>query len=388
MSTVVTDSTADLARDVQRAYDGSDGVIVASGLETASGSESRDYLRRTSFRRSTLSQLPCPVILVLSEATWAWLALELPDLVRWFDGPFVAPVPEKRSSLQHSRPFVGYPIPPSEDVALDGLRGLATPMSEHLEEAESRLVVLGGPPGVGLTHFAARLQQERASRAARTVWPPGVSWINGQKRVSPLNTAVGPETALKTLGASPTIREWLEEAESDAFLIVPRGWLPDAGIAWLAELRGGIVLGTAQQGLSTSIGRARTVYIPPVYLHGDNDLAECGRVAMTSVLSARIRAAGFDQDSLITSGALARIAQLSGGVPGIAIELLSNCHETADRLPIDEEDVRHRALDLAASIQAGGGPTRFDTHHRQLVYAPDGPREVEHPLVRLRAEQP
>ncbi len=385
VTTLAVDPALDLVSDVQSIDRGS--VVLASGLETASEADVREYLRRTSFRRSTLSRLDRRVILVLPEAVWGWVARELPDLARWLAGPFVAPIPARARLLMASRAEVGLPVPPSEHVELDPLRGLSTPVTEMLQEAERKLVVMGGARGVGLTHMAARLQQERASAGQRCVWPPGVTYINGKKRVAPLVLATDMETGFpKVLPRCPTIREWLEEADEDAFLIVTRGWLPNEAIEWLARRRSGLVLGNAQQGLEKAIGKAVVHYLPPVVVHSQGEAGDAGRRALAAVLERRILASGFLVEEVATGAALDRIAYLSGGNPGIAIEMLEVAREEFGDQELDVTKAERAALGLASRMQRSNGRDRFDLHSHQLVYFPEGPREVVHPLLQLLDE--
>ena len=384
---VALDSASDLVADLS-VLDGEGGVALASGLEDVADSGVQDYLRRTSFRRSTLSKLTQRVVLVLPQRVWAWLARELPDLARWVVGPFVAPVSKTGRVLMASRAEVGLPIPPSEDVDLDPLRGMATPLDELLAQAEERLVVLGGPLGVGLTHIAARLQQEQSSSGRRSEWPPGPIVINGKRMVAPLSLAVGADTRfpkfLPGFPNYPNIREWLEAVDENAFLIVTRGWLPNEGIEWLSTRRAGLVLGTAQQGLMRALGRASVHYVPPVFVEGDGAVAKEGRSALAKVLTQRVEASGLRHEKVASNPVFRRIAALSGGVPGIAIEILQRSRDDIRDRPLTDTDVNQVAERIADKIDVTSGPDRFDRHCSQLLLAPDGPREVVHPLLRLR----
>lgn len=64
-------------------------TFIIHGLETLRRADREAYLRASSFARDRLREASNAIILVLATETWSWLGLQLPDLARWVDGPFL-----------------------------------------------------------------------------------------------------------------------------------------------------------------------------------------------------------------------------------------------------------------------------------------------------------
>lgn len=64
-------------------------TFIIHGLETLRRTDREAYLRASSFARERLREASNAIILVLATETWSWLGLDLPDLARWVDGPFL-----------------------------------------------------------------------------------------------------------------------------------------------------------------------------------------------------------------------------------------------------------------------------------------------------------
>ena len=77
-------------------------TFIIYGLETLRRADREAYLRASSFARERLREAANAVILVLTTETWSWLGLQLPDLARWVDGPFLMTCSEAEE-LRHRR---------------------------------------------------------------------------------------------------------------------------------------------------------------------------------------------------------------------------------------------------------------------------------------------
>lgn len=64
-------------------------TFIIHGVETLGRADREAFLRASSFARDRLREASVAIILVLATETWSWLGLQLPDLARWVDGPFL-----------------------------------------------------------------------------------------------------------------------------------------------------------------------------------------------------------------------------------------------------------------------------------------------------------
>lgn len=386
-------------------------VVLVHGFESVPRARAQAFLRRSNFTRARLAKTSRAVLLVVGSDTWAWLMMELPDLVRWADGPFVLPAvqspPHPLVGLPSLRAHLGVPIPPLLDQPLHHERGV-DPMANALAALEQgRLVVLGGPPGVGVSHLATKIEHEARARGWTTTWPPNVTRVNGLPMVG--DHAMIPNADVpfpKMFSPGQPFGRWLDYHRAD-IVIVPKVFA-DEGIAKLSkQRRSGVILSSTSAALAPESGFVMPVYVPPVRVESgaETELSvhEPGVSVLEEALDARARMLHRTLASALTKEALRFLILASGGVPSLLWHLAT---ETSRRgaldgvLPASEQTARVVALDMAFTwlekFRSVGSrsPTpnmrrrslrrREEDEGLRQVLIIDGMLErIRHPLVRL-----
>ena len=425
---VPVDEAEELAEAVARGKAVADGgPLLVHGFEDTSTGSSEEFLRRSNFQRARLANLAQATLLVMPADTWAWLANHLPDLARWCDGPFLLPPADSSESLDTGlralQPKLGRPLPHRLDIPLEAARGIDLDTGTLVKAASRQLILLAAPRGTGLTHIATRVQQHLVKIGLSAVWPPSRVIVNGQLRVGPPNMVPGdPRVPFpKRIGQVLALEEWLK-LHSDDILLLPRDWVETESLMRLASRHRGIVLGPYAQ--FESAGHLDAIYVPPVVVEKPHAIpilpsavservrrswdaylnprgwdfhyepVEAGIATMELIVRTKLAALGREVDDTIAAETLREVAQLSGGLPGACLDLLSRASAVAQRMGsslIGKTALSVAAVDLARSIQhahatatrgRGAGSRSFDTWHDQVVLIEGEPVETTHPLVR------
>lgn len=387
-------------------------TLLIHGFESVPLARTQAFFRRSNFTRARLAKLSIAVLLTVGSETWSWLVMELPDLVRWTDGPFLLPAietpPHPLVGLPWPRAHLGVPIPEELDRPLDRERGVDVfgPALDALEH--ERLIVLGGPPGVGVSHLAVRLEAEMRSKGRTTAWPPNVHDVDGQPMVGDRSMVPSADVPFpKTLSWQPFER-WLDAQSADV-IIVPRAFA-DQGRARLTKLRRcGIVLSSTTSALGSEAGFALPIYVPPVRVETGSEPEpvpyELGVTLLQDALETRARLLGHCITRALTPPALRFLVLASGGVPSLLWRLACETSRRAAleaQLPAPDSIARVVALDMGTKwlqlfrSQAGrvSHPSmrrrslrrrEEDEGLRQVLFIDHRTVRHHHPLVRLAA---
>lgn len=397
------DVDGDLAETLRTAKPAGKGAVLAYGLETVPRAEAEGYLRRSNFARARLVDVPVNALLVIDEAMWSWMAMELPDLVRWADGPFVLPAlarsPHPLHLLPQMIPRVGYPLDPRLDIDLEEARGVQVREEIAAALARSSIVTLGGHRGVGVWHTMATTAMELASSGTTIAWPPNLSIIDGRAMVGGRTEVTDPEVPpFETCDVKPFAR-WLEDQTADV-VFVPRPW--SAGATSLLRAKG--IAAVVAAPTSAVVGGAEApflerIYLPPVRVEDrDGATLDAGVTSMVAALSARVDILGTQLDAVMTEEAARLLARLSGGLPGFLWVLAEKASARAaggDGFPFTATVAELAVVDegrkwlsdlrkLATAKQTHGAAPDNPDHGTTLLVV-DGAETyaVVHPLARL-----
>jgi hypothetical protein len=366
-------------------------AVIVHGLEGMPLTERESFLRATSFARSRLRSVPVPIILVLGEETWSLLGMELPDLARWIHGPFTMK-DEDGDAGTAPRPLHIKPVP-------EILLKVSLPPDEHrnvdLDSAveawieRSGILVVGGPPGVGITSVAVRAR-ERLRAAGR-----GTAWTSDE-----LASKDGPKPL--------QLDSWLEE-HRDSIVIIDRELADTACPAVQRRGMNALVLGSSRMALERPEPGITQLYVPPIQVvEVDGSPFPPGLSAVVRRIRSDVKLQlDIDVDAFLTSDQLELLGLASGGLPGLMWRLVADVEHRSRRLGFPGTDptlIRTSIIDMSEALIAPFLEEEVELAIRHdlldfeleargavLFYVIDGRlRTIRHPLLalarRLRAE--
>ena len=395
------------------ASSGEPTAVLVHGFEAMPRAEVHRFFRRSNFMRGRLARAGQTVLVIVEADTWSWLVKEVPDLVRWADGPFLLPAlahgPHPLAGLRALRVEFGQPTPTGLDCPLDEHRGV-DPVAGALEAIKrGRSVLLGGPPGVGVRHTAVRVERHLSKAGMTVTWPPNTVMLNGRAAVGTRRTVSDPDVPFgKSLDAPRPFGSWAREQHADV-IVVPRPFAEGAAQV-IAELgkRALILTSTSDVHARTTSSSFEPVYVPPVRVERAIEPApetpfEPGMDSLRNALQERARAAGSSIDAALTSDARDFLIWASGGIPGVLWVLAEETSRRAalsEALPATLESARLVAADIGNAWEAGfrrrkvSGRTRRRTLRDrrenegivEILYVSKSVTRVLHPLIRMAGE--
>lgn len=373
----------DLLEPIDSSSDSGSQVFIVHGLEGMPSEERESFLRATSFARSRLRTMPVPIILVLGEETWSWLGMELPDLARWMHGPFVMGDDEHagatRSSL-HIKPALR--LLADVPFLLDEERNVEIDPTLDAWIDRGGVLLVGGPPGVGITSIAARARDRLEATGVKTAWT---------------NEGLGAEKGERVL----RLDEWIEQ-HRDEVLIVDREFSALAAGALQRQGLRGLVLGSSLAALGKPEKGVMKLYVPPVQVVEADGAPHSSGVA---IMVKRIRyelgqQLDIDIDSLMTLEQLELLGQACGGLPGLMWRLVADAEHRTRRIGLSNVDsplIRAVVIDMAKALAAPASDAEVERAIQEnlldfgleargavLFYVIDGRlRTLQHPLMML-----
>lgn len=387
---VRVEAHTDLLESVETAVESKPSdVLVVHGLEALSKTDREAYLRASSFARSRLRALSASIVLVLGTDTWSWLGMELPDLARWVDGPFVLADVGGQPGPRHLQlPFGRQLVGPDRHV-LDRHRGVDVSMEAWI--GRGGILVVGGPPGVGVTSLALWAETRCKELGEEIAWTEGGHIIDGVPMV-------GESSSARTLS------DWLDQHERQR-VIVERAIAEGAPQAIKNRRMTGLILGSTRMALGRPMSGIDQLYIPPVQVvdleGGPHDPGiEVITQAMRLDLQQHL---DFDLDALVPGSLLPTLGYASGGLPGLLWQLVAELEHRVRRLGFEAatptlvhaviEDVAHASIRPAAE-EAIAHAIRYDVVDFDLeaggsvlfYVIDDGLRTLRNPLLTVANE--
>lgn len=377
-------------------------AVIVYGLEALPEATRESFLRSSSFARSRLQRSPVAVILVLGTETWSWLGMELPDLARWADGPFIVSDGGQGVDLRPPHPKLGRETLVQSAVILDADRNvdIQGPIDDWL--MRGGILSIGGPSGAGVTHLAVRIEARLVALGKRPACAGNVHYVNGIPRVGGPENVDDPEVPWpKQWGMSKTLDDWLEQHKEEIVFIARPFWHPARASMMARKGIAGVVLGPSSSALvQPHVGVQ--LYVPPVQVVESNG-TECSRgiARMVDAIVSDANQLQFDLETLVPRELLFTLAYASGGLPGLLWSLIIQTLRRGLRIGVtiaNQRLVESVILDVARSRPAVRDEVvasavrddvlDFDLEARGalLFYVIDGRlRTMRHPLSTLAA---
>lgn len=371
-------------------------VVIVYGLEALSQSAREAFLRTSSFARTRLQGSPVAVILVLGTETWSWLGMELPDLARWADGPFLVSDGGKGIDLRAPRPRLGRTPIVDSSVVLDDCRNvdIQTVINDWIDRRG--LLIIGGPRGVGVTHLAVRLEARLSKQGKITACTENPSLVNGVPVVGGSDLVGDPDVPLPKSWTPLRLEDWLS-GHRDEIVFVSREFWPIVPISMTARTgMTGVVLGPSSAAIQPSVG-AR-LYVPPVQVievDGSEHARGINRM-VDAVLDDAAHQLQFPIETFLPRDLLSTLAYGSGGLPGVLWSLIIQTLQRALRIgspAVTPEIIEGVVSDVARSrppvpedlvvsaIQNNSLDFELESRGAVLFYVIDGTlRTLRHPL--------
>lgn len=317
------DRHASLVEAIEAADPEPSEAVIVYGLEALPEATRESFLRSSSFARSRLQSVPVAVILVLGTETWSWLGMELPDLARWADGPFIVSDRGQGVDLRPPRPTLGRETLAQSAVILDDDRNvdIQGPVDEWL--LRGGILSIGGPSGAGVTHLAVRIEARLVALGKRPACAGNVHYVNGMPRVGGPENVNDPEVPWpKQWGMSTKLEDWLEQHKEEIVFIARPFWHPARASMMARKGITGVVLGPSSSALAQPHVGVQ-LYVPPVQVV-ESDGTECARgiARMVDAIVADANQLQFDLKTLVPRELLFTLAYASGGLPGLLWSLI------------------------------------------------------------------